>query len=105
MSRLTRVIAPMLVNAGLDVRAISGADGQVRELIITNPRHPDWGRVGVDRDGFMQWDYWGCIADDPGAVDIATVIIAIMATRVSDHPNHASSQQPATGHEPTRETR
>jgi hypothetical protein len=87
MSRLTRVIAPLVARAGLDVRAITGADGQVRELVITNPRQPAWGRVNVDREGLMQWAYWGHVADDPGAADIATVITAIMATRPSDHPD------------------
>jgi hypothetical protein len=29
----------------------------------------------------MEWDYWGHLADDTGATDIAAVIIAIMATR------------------------
>jgi hypothetical protein len=106
MSPLTRVIAPLVAKAGLDVRAISGIDGQVRELVITNPRQPDWGRVVIDREGLMEWDYWGRIADDPGATDIATVIIATMATRATGHPDrHASMQQPATGREPTRETR
>jgi hypothetical protein len=103
MSRLSRVIAPMLHAAGLDVRAVSGADGQVRELVITNPRHPDWGRVVVDREGFMEWDYWGRIADHPGAASIATVIIAIMATRPSDDADRlgraaylAAAEEPTT---------
>jgi hypothetical protein len=106
VSRLTRVIAPLVARAGLDVRAVAGIDGQVRELVITNPRQPDWGRVAIDREGLMEWDYWGRIADDPGATDIATVITAIMATRATGHPDrHATAQPPATGHEPTRETR
>jgi hypothetical protein len=87
MSRLTRVIAPLVARAGLDVRAISGVDGQVRELVITNPRQPAWGRVTVDREGLMEWAYWGHVGDDPGAADIATVIIAIMATRASARPD------------------
>lgn len=87
MSRLTRVIAPLAARAGLDVRAISGVDGQVRELVITNPRQPAWGRVTVDRDGLMQWAYWSHVADDPGAADIAAVITAIMATRATGHPD------------------
>jgi hypothetical protein len=81
MSRLTRVIAPLLAKAGLDVRPVNGVDGQVRELVVTNPRQPAWGRVVIDREGLMEWDYWGHVADDPGAADIAAVIIAIMATR------------------------
>ena len=40
----------------------------------------------IDREGLMEWDYWGHIADDAGAADIAAVIIAIMATCPGDHP-------------------
>ena len=87
MSRLTRVIAPLLAKAGLDVRAIGGADGQARELIITNPRQPTWGKAVISQDGLMRWDYWGQVHDDRGAVDIATVIIAIMATRPGADPD------------------
>jgi hypothetical protein len=87
MSRLTRVIAPLVARAGLDVRAICGIDGQVRELIITNPRQPAWGRVLVEHDGRVEWGYWGQVHDDAGATDIATVITAIMATRASGHPD------------------
>jgi hypothetical protein len=36
MSRLTRVVAPLLGKAGLDVRPMVGADGQVHELVVTN---------------------------------------------------------------------
>jgi hypothetical protein len=89
VSRLTSVIAPLLARAGLEVRAVSGADGQVRELIITNPRQPGWGKAIIDHQGLMRWDYWGQVADDTGAADIATVIIAIMATRPSDAERHA----------------
>jgi hypothetical protein len=87
LSRLTRVIAPLLARAGLDVRAICGIDGQVRELIITNPRQPGWGRVLVGHEGRTEWAYWGQVHDDAGATDIATVITAIMATRATGHPD------------------
>jgi hypothetical protein len=105
MSRLTRVIAPQLARAGLDIRAISAADGQVCELVITNPRQPTWGRAVIDHAGHMQWDYWGQVTDDSGAADIATVIIAILAPHASGHPRTASRQPPVPGHEPTREER
>jgi hypothetical protein len=82
MSRLSRVITPMLRAAGLDVRPVGGSDGEIHELVVTNPRFPAWGRVVVDREGLMEWDYWGHLGDDAGATDMATVIIAIMATRV-----------------------
>ncbi len=97
MSRLTRVIAPLLGRAGLDIRAIGRADGQVHELVVTNPRHPSWGRIVIDREGLMEWDYWGQIGDDAGAADIATVIIAIMATRPGDNaePYSRAAYRPA----------
>jgi hypothetical protein len=79
MSRLSRVIAPMLHAAGLDVRPVSGANGELHELIITNPRQPSWGRVVIDRDGRTAWNYWGDAVTDAGAASIATVVIAIMA--------------------------
>jgi hypothetical protein len=82
MSRLTRVIAPMLRSAGLDIREVGRAGGGVRELVVTNPRYPTWGRVVVDCDGLMEWDYWGEISEDAGAARLAAVIIAVMATRL-----------------------
>ena len=84
MSSLTRIIAPMLRSAGLDIREVSRADGEVRELVVTNPRYPTWGRVLVDRDGLMEWDYWGEVSADAGAAQLATVIIAVMATHPGD---------------------
>jgi hypothetical protein len=84
MSRLTRVIAPILRSAGLDVREVSRADGEIRELVITNPRFPAWGRIVVDREGLMEWDYWGHIADDTGASQLAAVIIVTIAVRTGD---------------------
>lgn len=83
MSRLSRVIAPMLNAAGLDVRPVGRADGELHELVITNPRQPNWGRVVIDRDGFMEWDYWGDVVTDAGAASIAAVIIAVMAPATS----------------------
>lgn len=86
MSRLTRIIAPLLGRAGLDIRAIGRADGNVHELVVANPRHPNWGRVIINRGGLMEWDYWGNIGDDSGAAGIATVIAAVLATRPGDDP-------------------
>ena len=82
--------------AGLDVRTISRAGGEIHELVITNPAHPDWRRVVIDREGLMEWDYWGPLAEDAGAVDMAAVIIAIMATRAGRHPQRygMNSDQP-----------
>jgi hypothetical protein len=98
VSRLTRVIAPMLRARGLDIREVSRVDGEIRELVVTNPRFPMWGRVVVDRDGLMEWDYWGEISQDAGAAHLAAVIIAIMATRPGDDSERYGRQpglQPA----------
>jgi hypothetical protein len=88
MSRLTRVIAPMLRTAGLDIREMRRADSEIRELVVTNPQPPAWGRVVIDPDGLMEWDYWGRISDGAGAADIATVITAVMASRPGDTERH-----------------
>lgn len=84
MSRLSRVIAPLLAKGGLDIRPMAGADGQVHELVVTNPRFPSWGRVVIDRDGFMEWSYWGNLATDHGAADTAHVIMSIICDRPGD---------------------
>jgi hypothetical protein len=84
MSRLTRVIAPLLARAGLDIRPMVGADGHVHELVVTNPRYPNWGRVVIDRDGLMEWDYWGNLATDHAAADVAHVIMTIIGNRAGD---------------------
>jgi hypothetical protein len=94
MSRLSRVIAPMLHAAGLDARPVGRADGELHELTITNPRQPNWGRVVIDRDGLMQWDYRGDLATDRGAADIAAVAIAVMAPRPGQDPR-ATRPQPS----------
>jgi hypothetical protein len=88
VTRLTRIIGPLLQATGLDVRPVSGADGEVHELVVTNPGQPDRGRVIVDRYGLMEWDYWGQLRDDAGAADLAAVITAIMATRFNDQSHH-----------------
>ena len=77
----------MLRAAGLDVRTVCGAGGEVHELVVTNPAQPDCGRVVIDREGLMEWDYWGHVADDTGAADMAAIITAIMATRPGSDAN------------------
>jgi hypothetical protein len=85
VSRLTRVIAPRLKAAGLDIREVRRADGETCELVITNPLFPAWGRIVIDRDGLMEWDYWGNVGDDAGAaVAVAALIIATIAARTAD---------------------
>ncbi|HWG00766.1 MAG TPA: hypothetical protein VG164_02810 [Trebonia sp.] len=37
MNQLSRVIAPLLRSAGLDVRTVSRAGGDIHELVVTNP--------------------------------------------------------------------
>ena len=88
MSRLSRVIAPMLRAAGLDVRPVGRADGELHELVITNPRQPNWGRVVIDRDGLVEWDYWGDVLTDAGAASIAAVIVAVMAPSAGAQARH-----------------
>jgi hypothetical protein len=95
MSRLSRVIVPMLHAAGLDVRMVGRADGELHELIVTNPRQPNWGRVVIDRDGLMQWDYRGDAVTDRGAADIAAVVIAVMAPRPGQGPRVTRPQPSA----------
>jgi hypothetical protein len=63
MSSLTRVIAPVLRANGLGIREVHAADGGIRELVVTSPRCPAWGRVTVDRDGLMERDYWYAAAN------------------------------------------
>jgi hypothetical protein len=103
VSRLTRVIAPLLARAGLDIRPMVGADGQVHELVVTNPHFPGWGRVVIDRDGLMEWDYWADLATDRGAADVAHVIMTIIGSRPGDDerygratftPSHEESSRP-----------
>jgi hypothetical protein len=88
-----RIIAPMMRAAGLDIRPMSRPDGEVFELVITNPQYPTWGRVIIDREGFTEWRYWGDLADDDAAARLATVIKAIMAPRPGD--NAARGTRPA----------
>jgi hypothetical protein len=95
MSRLSRVIAPMLHAAGLDVRPVGRADGEPQELIVTNPRQPSWGRVIIDRDGRLQWHYWGDAVTDAGAASIADVVIAVLAPR----PASSIPGPPARSHQ------
>jgi hypothetical protein len=99
MSRLSRVIAPMLHAAGLDVRPVGRADGELHELIVTNPQQPNWGKVVIDREGLTRWDYLGDMATDAGAASIAEVVIAVMALRPGPQAGHhprATRPQPAT---------
>jgi hypothetical protein len=81
MSRLSRVVAPMLHAAGLDVRPVGRADGELHELIVTNPVHPDWGRFVIDQDGLVEWTYRGDLVTDAGAAAVADVVTAVMAPR------------------------
>jgi hypothetical protein len=90
MNHLSSVIAPMLQAAGLDVRPVGIPGGEVHELAVTNPAQPNWGRIVIDREGLMEWDYWGDPTTDAGAAGIAAVIITIMPTRLTSHPqSHA----------------
>jgi hypothetical protein len=89
MSRLSRVIAPMLHAAGLDVRPVGRADGELHELVVTSPAHPDWGRFVIDRDGLVEWTYRGDLVTDAGAAAVADVVSAVMAPRPGHLAGHA----------------
>lgn len=100
MSRLTKIIAPFLRKHGLDVREVEDSAGEIRELVVTNPAFPHWGRIIVDRDGFLEWDHWGEIDhDDAGAAALACVITGILATGSDPDPHRYGArrvQQPQT---------
>jgi hypothetical protein len=87
MSRLTKVIAPILREHGLDVCQVEGVKGDTREPVVTNPRFPHWGRVVVDRDGLLEWDHWGNLDHDDGAGALAQVISSILASGDQPDPN------------------
>jgi hypothetical protein len=80
MSRLTKIVAPILREHGLDVRPVEGLNGDTRELVVTNPSFPHWGRIVVDCDGLMEWDHWGDLDRDDGAATLARVITAILGS-------------------------
>lgn len=99
MSRLTKIIAPMLREHGLDVREVEGISGDVRELVVTNPAFPHWGRIVIDRDGLLEWDHWGDIDHDDGATALACVITGVLAS--GDNPDRGRygklRRQPGVG--------
>jgi hypothetical protein len=80
VSRLSRVIAPLLHEHGLAVTPYPPDADQPRELVVTNPAFPDWGRVVIDRDGYMEWDLQATVETDDGARGIADVIIGVLAS-------------------------
>jgi hypothetical protein len=85
MSRLTKIIAPILRAHGLDVRPVEGLNGDIRELVVTNPSFPHWGRIIVDCDGLLEWDLWGDLDRDDGAAALARVITGILSS--GDQPD------------------
>lgn len=78
-TRLSRVIAPLLRDHGLTVTPYPACAHEPRELVVTNPAFPAWGRVVIDRDGFMEWDLQATVETDDGAREIAGVIIGLIA--------------------------
>jgi hypothetical protein len=78
--RLSRVIAPLLREHGLTVTPYPAGAGEPRELVVTNPAFPGWGRVVIDREGFMEWDLQATVETDDGARQIAGVITGILAS-------------------------
>lgn len=84
MSRLSRVIAPLLREYGLEVQLYPTEGAEPRELLVRNPRFPSWGRIVIDREGLMEWDLQGDIRTDEGARQIAALIALILASTQSD---------------------
>jgi hypothetical protein len=73
------VIAPLLHEHGLAITPYPADAREPRELVVTNPAFPGWGRAVIDRDGFMEWDLQATVETDDGARAIAQVIIGILA--------------------------
>ena len=99
MSRLAKIIAPILRAHSLDVREVEGIAGETRELVVTNRDFPGWGRVVVDRDGLLEWDHWGDIDDEDGAAALARIITGILASGDDPDPDRYGTlrpQQPET---------
>lgn len=101
MSRLTKVIAPILREHGLDVREVEGTRRRVRELVVTNPGFPHWGRLSIDDEGLLEWEHWGDTSTDAGAADIAAVALTILAStpgtngdRYGKHRVHGGPDRP-----------
>jgi hypothetical protein len=47
------------------------ASSRPRVLVISSPRQPGRGRVVIDREGLMEWDYRGHLGTDARAADEA----------------------------------
>jgi hypothetical protein len=96
MSRLITIIVPILHEHGLDIRRVEGVKGDTRELVVTNPRFPHWGRIVIDCDGLLEWDHWGDLGHDDGAEALARIITSILAS--GDEPDPGRYGKPALGH-------
>jgi hypothetical protein len=94
MSRLTKITAPVLREHALDVRAVEGVTGEARELVVTNPSFPHWGRVVIDRDGLLEGDHWGDINHDDGAAAPARVIVGILVGGDKPDPDRYGKLHP-----------
>ena len=97
VNRLTEIIGPMMRERGLDVREVAGTGQQIRELVITNPEFPHWGRVVVDREGLTSWDYWGETGTDDAASRLAAVITALIASNPGEDGNRYPRPGRTTG--------
>jgi hypothetical protein len=69
----------MLREHGLTVTPYPADAGEPQELAVANPAFPGWGRVVIDRDGFMEWDLRGTVETDDDARVIAGVIVSLLA--------------------------
>jgi hypothetical protein len=81
VNRLAEVVAPSLRGDSLDVREVTGASGEVRELLVTSPSSLRRGRVTVDSQGSLWWEFRADLRSDAGAVTLTAVITALLAER------------------------
>ena len=103
MNRLTEVIGQALRQCGLEVREVEGSGQQIRELVVKNPKFPHWGRVVVDREGLLSWDYWGEMGSDEAAFALASVIIALIGSAPGeDGSRYPQPSTPAPPGDPGR---
>jgi hypothetical protein len=63
---------------GLKVHEVDGITVETRELVVTNPAFPYWGRIIAARDGLLEWAHWCDIDHDDGAGALARVITGIL---------------------------
>ncbi len=76
------MIAHEIRACGLDVREHYHGNELV-EVAVTNPRHPDKGRVSVGCDGRIAWEYSGQIEDLVGIGEVIATIVGLLTADIS----------------------